>query len=386
MAHEGDEAPVGLSVAVAAEKLAASEAKRTAAEPWISMAKAFGPPDLSACFDRDVVSVAHLPGWPDGPPCGHGWGGGLDRMLGGLVPGLALVVGANRAGAGKTAFVHQLADGLAMRTAELVTEDSTTPLTPIFMLSELSTELMTRRTLARLTGHPSRRYRSGVAAPRYGISLAQATRVFDKGRVALSEGLTAAAREWFHVLHGGMRQRCGADLVAELRETIAAMTSKLEQNHQRPIWPIVVMDPIQRWQDHTKSEVEALNELSERLRTAVDDEGWILIVTSDTNKTSARGAHVEDIGGHERAAGGMRGSYKLLHIVDIALYLCPEAATTVGPGEPRPVTVHVAKNREGPEGQVPMLWDARTGRFWPKPDGDPEADAMRARLTGGAGL
>ena len=85
-------------------------------------------------------------------------------------------------------------------------------------------------------------------------------------------------------------------------------------------------------------------------------------MTSDTNKAAVSGQGFDG----ESSAAGFRGSYKLIHLVDAALYLKPAAVKPADPGELIVETV-VVKNRWGPKGVVPprFRWACWNGRFEP---------------------
>ena len=90
----------------------------------------YGPQELTNDFTRTLVSFGTLPSWPGGPQTGHGLGDLFNRSLGGgMCPGYMIAIGAAHAGAGKTAFVMQLADGLALRTSEMIRDGQKQPIT-----------------------------------------------------------------------------------------------------------------------------------------------------------------------------------------------------------------------------------------------------------------
>ena len=59
---------------------------------------------------------------------------------------------------------------------------------------------------------------------------------------------------------------------------------------QREIWPLLFIDPIQRFQASGDNAVSALDEFVEELRAVCDEHGFVVLATSDTNKDSAKGA------------------------------------------------------------------------------------------------
>lgn len=345
-----------------------------------TFAAVYGPDELTADRDRRLVSLARLPGWPgaDGEmDAGHGWGAALDKVLGGgICPGYMLAVGAASAGAGKTAWLMQLADGLALRTAGVVRDKRDAPLTPVLLLSEMGVRELTWRTLARWTGHPARVFRAGRSAEDLdGWNRDRVDAAFDDARGAL-HGAPGEARRYMRAL------RPGDDAVAAVALALRRWREVLAREADgRTVWPVVVVDPVQRWQAPDADEVQGLNLLAEGLRALADAPGAVVLLTSDTNKPAAankREAGPE--GSREWAAGLFRGSYKLQHAVDAALALWRPRSED-GAGAPGLVGV-LAKNRwgglAGPVGgRYPGAWRWATGdgslRFTPATGADVEA-------------
>ena len=151
--------------------------------------------DLEEDQARELVSLARLPTWISGPDSGHGWGSALNDLLGGGVcPGYFIAVGAAYAGAGKTAWVMQIADGLALRNVELLRSGAPGPLTPVIICSEMAPKALTWRSLARWTGCPAHLFRAGGG----GLDPARAQTVMQKARDALT-GPLGDARRWIHI-------------------------------------------------------------------------------------------------------------------------------------------------------------------------------------------
>jgi hypothetical protein len=332
------------------------------------MSDLYGTKDLEADSRRELISIATLPTWPNAQhPHGHGWGETLNRMLGGgICQGYFLAVGAASAGAGKTAFVMQLADGLALRTAELVRENKPGPLTPVLILSEMGAPQLTWRSLARWTGADSRIFRAGRSAASvlgHAGSEEEVDIAFRKASAAL-EGDLGASRQFIRCAVGLDAE--GATLASKASEIAKDWTAELKAEHpKREVWPVVVIDPIQRWQG-TGNEVEALNELVEAIGKEVISSNLIVIATSDTNKatgtgsTSGQGSQSQP----ERAAAVFRGSYKLHHLADAVIAL-DASDEVVGTGK-RKQQVIFAKNRWGSifnKDPIRYDWEMKTGRF-----------------------
>jgi len=288
----------------------------------------YGPAELRKDQDRHLMSLASLPAWPgatkrhsDTPVYGHGWGEHLDRLLGGGIhPGYMLALGASAAGTGKTAWLMQIVDGLALRSAELLETGRPGPLTPILVLSEMSPAALTWRSLARWTGYDSRIFRAGRSAEHL-LERSDAgevvDRAFRRGDEAL-RGRLGAARRFIRMMSP---QSSGKALLEEAGALLEDWRKLLARKTGREIWPVLVLDPIQRWQDPAKGEVEALNVLVETLGAHAQRKGreWIVLLSSDTNKGTAAGQN--NGGPLQEATAGFRGSYKLMHLVDAALYL-----------------------------------------------------------------
>lgn len=313
--------------------------------------------DLDADRRRELLALADLPE-------GHGWGAEMDRILGGgLAPGDVLALGASSAGAGKTAFLMQLADGLALRSANLADTMDGSPLTPMILLSEMAPSALARRTLGRLTGAPSWFFRSGKAAERSSRK-GEAENAYREAEALLAPGgLFSRLSAWQRVARPESR---GCDLLGQLKTSAEGFRADVEARYPgREVWPVVVIDPIQRWQDPKLSEVEALNVLAEEIDALADANGWIVLLTSDTNKAAAKGAEEADTS----PAGLFRGSYKLFHSCDVILAYTADKAQD---GEKvRGVTLEVAKNRNGQAfRKARFAWTLESGRFAALPDGE----------------
>lgn len=332
-----------------------------------TLASLYDLAELEADARAELVSVARLPGWVGSKEgeAGHGWGGEMNRVLGGgLRRGFLVSIGASSAGAGKTAFLMQLADGLALRCVALLKEDAPGPLTPVLILSEMDARALTWRSLARFTGADSRIYRAGKSAVEMLKERgeyypgAEVEHAFETARDAL-EGPLGAARKFTRMLTGG---RAGVALVEQLTALVAQWRDQLFKEHLREVWPVIVVDPIQRFQGD-EEEVKALNSVMRHLEHATRAEGWIVLLTSDTNKPAASGKS-EQKNKREEGAAAFRGSYQLQHLVDVALYL---TRPDDDPDRPELEAV-VVKNRWG--SSLPpwprYQWQVTNGRFFPK--------------------
>lgn len=317
----------------------------------VSLREAYGEEQLLEDLERRLLSLESLPSWPDGSHQGHGWGRSVNRKIlgGGLARGELVAVGAKKAAAGKSSFLLQLVAGLNLKTEELLTGGGDGPLTPVILLSEMSPKKLLIRDASRWTGIDSRLLRAGRSA----IQL--------QGN---PEAIKSACRE---AMRGPLGNSRAHSFLVDRREAmslgpvevIADMAKEAERRYGgqgREVWPVVVIDPLQRFVDKAKNSVEATNDLVERLQEATERYGWITIFTSDTNKASATDR--EKLG-----AGVFRGSYNILHLPDIALIIDSSSDDSDRPG--RSLTVSCLKGRDGGEGERAVLSrDLKTGRHW----------------------
>jgi len=329
----------------------------------------YGPDQLLADFDRPLVSLASLPSWPGGPATGHGIGEALDRALGGGIrPGYGLGFSAGAAKSGKTMFLHQIADGLALRTAKLVSPGGgDAPLTPVVWLSEMPTSALTWRSLARWTGEGQHVFRAGRQPM---VPKGMHTQGQRKGEAALRDGLFAYSRRFVAQVQP---RHSGAAMIHEVAELVSAWRESLAGvANGREVWPVVVFDPIQRWLDHSKTETEGGNELVETLGEVADRDEWVFMVTSDTIKPTPKGDGKEQKP-RERGALAFRGTYKLQHLLHAGVYL--EALGDQDNEGGQEMGAYLVFNRWGgqPESPFRFAFDFPRARFEPLPDLRPAA-------------
>ena len=329
---------------------------------------------------KGLISLKRLPGWPghheDGG-FGHGWGPCLNGLLShGLRPGEMVGLGAAHAAAGKTAFVMQLLDGLALRNRRILNGEAVggAPLTPVLIASEMSTAALTWRSLARWTGCSSNVFRAGrtLLESHHPSVAREAEEAWQKADEAL-EGEFGAGRHWMRLLSPARASLATAQgakvLVEDIRALVESWREELGREHQgREIVPIVMVDPLQRYQSG-QDEVADLNALARELCAATVAGDWITLLTSDTNKASAKGERNEKGSDSEEGAAVFRGSYNLMHEVSAAIYLRKAADATEDEQKDglRYVETVLVKARWG-GGVAPwprFRWYGATGRFWP---------------------
>jgi len=338
-----------------------------------TLSSLYDPGQLQQDRDRRLLPIDSLPlQWPHGPKTGHGWGAVMNAQLGGgLCPGSLLALGASAAGGGKTAFLMQLADGLAIRSAMQIIEGGDGPLTSMLFVSEMDAGVLSARSFGRWAGVPFRLFRAGGDAASWLASagMAQDAAAAQRELVdpayrtvgGLLKGPAGYARTLCRVWKSPAR---GTRLVEEIARCVATWSKALAAATGREVWPVVVFDPLQRWTDSKRTEVEGLNELIETIEATAQQEGWIVFLTSDTTKSAAVGAKY-GTGTVEEAVGAFRGSYKLMHAVDVAMYL--RRWDEQSGGRAQKMEIVFAKNRFGTSSlENPMYcYDTTCGRFTP---------------------
>ena len=313
-----------------------------------TIADVYGPAQFDADLKRPLLDLAELPAplnRPDGLPVGFpclGLGQHLNsRIGGGLAPGDAAGIGAGAAGFGKTAFLGNLIDGLAMRSVEIVRGETKygNVLTPVVLYSEMSISALMWRSLASLLKVPVNCFRAGS-------TILQAAKDQSEREAILRA--RSHAKQWLQPdeLFGASRRWIAhRKSVDELEGFVNTWRDALTQKYPHmSVVPVVVLDPIQRFLDPKEHEVTALNTLSTRLTEQASGNEFIVLMTSDTNKASAGGKE-KSVDPQEMGANAFRGSYGLIHSLDIALFLRrPKDSQRFAPME---VEVVLPKNRWG---------------------------------------
>lgn len=372
-----------------------------------TFASSYGLTQLLADEDSELVTLARLPGWdPAGcvppdyfgdvtAPDGHGLGAHFSEAIGrGLRPGEMMAVGASSAGAGKTAFLMQLVDGLALRNVDVLANDRTwgTVLTPVLVASEMGIDALTWRSLARWTGFSSSIFRGGRTI--LGADKTRARAAWTAAKNALHPSAPLGrSREWLRLVSpkkvGALLSGQGGGpqaLVFELERIVEAWRDQLAKETRRDVVPIVVLDPLQRYQGGDDA-IDALNELSRSLCTCTVEKKWITLVTSDTNKASAKGDNSKEATDGEQATAVFRGSYNLMHEVTAAVAL--RTSKVLLPSEEernrgvRVVEAVFAKQRWGSAAQPGphFVFEGSTMRFFPmsRPNTEQALNAAKER-------
>lgn len=304
-----------------------------------TMAALYTVADLQADRHRKLISFAAL-------PLDHGLGSTLERQLGGgFDEGFVLAVGARSAAKGKTALVHQLSDGFALKTAELLRSGHDGPVTPVLMASEMTSRQLAWRSVARTADVSASVLRAGNSAPTLVGPNVNVDETYLRARAVLESGLYAEGRSYFRKLEAQLPR--GARVLDVVADVVSRWSEKLKRDLGREVHPVVVLDPLQRWRDYGENEIDAVNALVEQAGAVGRRHGWITLLTSDTNATSARGGAK---GGDTQASAAsiFRGTYELLHMVDAALVLDSHSLRPGISESDEVVSVRVLKNRWGP--------------------------------------
>jgi len=319
-----------------------------------TMGARYGLAELDRDRNRELIGFAKLPPWPSWSlpydsllATGHGLGAALESYLGGgFGPGEIYVIGAAKAKAGKTAFLMQLAEGLALRSAAValgaeglarIGEGLSRPeqavveavagelgvygpaLTPVIVVSEMPADALTRRWLARWTGGNAGWFRAGKTALK-GAKPDKADDIneaWKQAREAISSGLMAEARNDHMIWVPGAVAREGTGPGWKLGGYVERWRSRLQERYRREVVPVLVIDPVQRFQTPMENEVSALSAFAATIRewTTGENTGqggpWVTLLTSDATKHTATGKAQAE--GDDMATAVLRGSYHLAH-------------------------------------------------------------------------
>jgi len=382
-----------------------------------SGAKGWGIDEIKADFEREPLDWAVLPGnlnpagFPDeSVPTGNGIGEWLNEGLGGgLTPGYFLVIGAKRAKGGKTAFMDQALTGLGMTGAQnyLNAKDGK-PSGPImipFVLSEMPLKDLEQRGAARYIGCDQSIFRRGKSAhlakgvvawaDKCKISahsmLAQIqTRVLVEAQKNSLFNVARRLRQYINPARDFPQdERLGTKMLARVAALIRHRRAQVAQETGRDIkdiWPILFVDPLQRFGDHEGGDVTSIDVLLNGLRAIANDDRVIVIATSDTNKASASEGkptkREEKLLPDAMVAKVTRGTYGIGHIPDAVIAIEVEPGNvSQDPYElERRALVYVGLSRwsAGSDEPFPYRYFPRSGRFVPI---EPESERVAQIAT-----
>lgn len=284
------------------------------------------PPSLAELWDAGLLDRALDPEKPLFQLGAIGLGPQLDRLLGGgLQPGnMAGFVSAG-AGIGKTAFLHQLADGLAEQSAATLAGGEEAPsVTPVLFVTEMRAEDLTLRSLARQSEQPGFLLR----APGGFEGSRQLPEGGTVGEDALERARAAAATfgdaaRFLYVLD--RRATFGnAGPIADLQQRARAIREYWEGQGCAVPAVVLIVDPIHRLletraADETGAIADTLRELLDV--THAPGEELVTLFSSDTTKGAAAGRGGDAEKREEATEQAFRGSYQFLHVPDFALGL-----------------------------------------------------------------
>lgn len=358
---------------------------------------------------------------------GHGYGKWLAPVLDNISEGDFMALGAAGAKGGKTHFLGQLADGLALGTAARILGIPGYADHPIVLVVWASEMVKDGEVLLRMLG---RHYGFDFAAIRKGHAAAEA-----RGIVHMSEALggkltpaqvvlgarhiarkfarderTPIGMAMRHIVReidlgelpnpkGTGRQRVdyrsGPNLVGFLSDGMAIQRrdlAALAGVGEDKVTCLLLMDPGQRFADDAENSKGALDSLlgavPYRITRRKTGLGGACIMTSDTTKAAARDLDVDQFlsepSSKKLAADIFAGSQAIMHHCDVFAVCGDDSA---GDHFRRTQWVRVLQGRTGASAECfPFSWETHTGRFRPR-KAEPlrKPDPERGGKWGGGG-
>lgn len=284
------------------------------------------PPSLAEIWERDLH--AFLDPDPYLLRMQHaGMGRQLDKLLGGgLSVGQTCAVVSAGAGVGKTAFLHQVADGIAEASARAWDrghEQGLRPsVVPVVFVSEMTTRDISLRSLARRAGVSGTLLRD----PRGEYGCRPLVDGVTIGEDALEQAQRAAVGFQDAAAFLTCVDRRARVTIDDLGMAVRMLRAFWQQSGASVPAVLVVVDPVHRLLDPTRPEVEALGTVLPQLLDLAQRTQAIVMFSSDTTRAaaSARADAGKLSRGDELANAvemAFRGSYQLLHLPDVALGL-----------------------------------------------------------------
>lgn len=277
------------------------------------------PPTLAHhWFDRSLVQGVLESRKPLIAMDGAGLGTWFDQVLGGgIQPGEVMAIGSAGAGVGKTAFVHQMADGWAKASAAALANGDGTrrpKVTPVIYVTEMAVRALTIRTLAREGEVPGRILRAPAHFP------FEAPQAFDRATRAASAFRDAA--QFITPIDRSVAVGHGQSAVQTLGHYAERIRDQWSKSAD--VQAIVLaVDPLHRLLAPDMDETSGLTEILGAVLAETQARDLVTIFTSDTTK-SAAGARNNGSGDsapdlEQSAEQAFRGNYQLLHIPDHVL-------------------------------------------------------------------
>ena len=299
-----------------------------------------------------------------------GWGKTMSDYIGGIHQGSLIGISANGAGMGKTSYLQQMLDAIALRNSWVVdNKEYDEPIMPLIIMSELDRYELKLRTLGRYMEVPYSALRSQRRAMRMlkmSQEEAEAFKVKAEG-FAKTETLSLRLKPWVHILDPKDRTQVREILENDLY-TLKATTEVIFPEWKGKVWPVVALDPLQRWVASESDTIMGAGSLAIWLRNLCRRNGYIGFFTSDTNKASAA-ANKEgltlDQAQAQTGVEAFRGSQEIMHAATTALVLYRLKADDGNPHTPiRTMYASVVKNRDGFDRVgVSYSWHRPTGYF-----------------------
>lgn len=362
---------------------------------------------------------------------GHGYGRDLSIAIGGIREGDFKAFGAAGAKGGKTHFLGQMVEGLALCTAARILGVPGYANCPIVMpvwVSEMPKEgEVLLRMMARQYGFDSAAIADGTAAAEARGIVHMSSQM--QGAMTPAQVVHLAVRLTEHVSQcvlpnregvvgfamqrvvreialdelpnpkGTGRQRVDyrsgpnlvgflADATAIYRRDLADLAGVAEDK----VLPLVLLDPGQRFagdSENSKAELDSLlGAVVARICRRRSGLGGACIMTSDTTKAAARDLDLErflsEPSGQKLAADIFAGSQAIMHHCDV-FAVCGD--DSLGDHFRRTQWVRVLQGRTGASAECfPFAWETHTGRFRPR-KAEPlrKPDPERGGWSGGGG-
>ena len=299
-----------------------------------------------------------------------GWGKQMSEYLGGVHQGSCIGISANGAGMGKTSYLQQLLDAIALRNDWVIKNNLLEePIMPIVIVSELDKYELKLRTLGRYMGVPYSALRSKRRAVRLlKLSEEEADAFKEQAEAfARGEGLGERFKPWVHILDPKDR----AEFRTTLESDLFILKSETEISYpawKGKVWPVVALDPLQRWVANEGDTILGAGSLAIWFRGVCRKHGYIGFFTSDTNKASAA-ANKEgltmDQAQSMTGVEAFRGSQEIMHAATAAVVLYRIKDDDANPHDAtRTMYASVVKNRDGLDRVgVSYEWHRPTGLF-----------------------
>jgi hypothetical protein len=325
----------------------------------------------------------------------EGWGKQMSEYLGGVHQGSLIGISANGAGMGKTSFLQQMLDAIALRNSWVVeTKDTNEPLMPVLVLSELDRYELKLRTLGRYMMVPYSALRSRRRCMRmmhYTEGEAESFKLKAEA-FAKDQTLKERLKPWMHTLDPKDRTQVRETIESDLF-LLKAETEATYPDWKGKVWPVIALDPLQRFVASESDTIMGAGSLAIWLRNLCRRNGYVGFFTSDTNKASAA-ANKEgltlDQAQAQTGVEAFRGSQEIMHAATSAIVLYRLKSDDGNPHNlVRTVYASVVKNRDGLDRVgVSYNWHRPSGSFQEitisdllnmkaKEDGKP-MDAMKA--------